>query len=1049
MSIDPSFLGQVKYRCIGPTRGGRVVAVAADPVDRNVFYFGACAGGVWKTEDAGTYWECITDGQLTSGSIGALAVAPSDQNVIYAGTGEATIRIDVSHGDGVYRSRDRGRTWTHVGLPESRHIGAVRVHPTDPNTVYVAALGHMSKDNPERGVYRSTDGGDTWDLILHVSESAGAIDLSIDPNNPRIIYATSWEARRNFWSINSGGPGSGLWRSTDGGDTWTELTFNKGMPEGTVGKIGVAASPAQHGRVFALVEAEFRKRGMYRSDDFGDTWEKVSGKAELCWRPWYYMHVTAHPTDPDTVYVMNMKAWKSIDGGANYTEMTTPHGDNHELWIDPNDTDRMVGCDDGGAWVSLNGSKTWSSIYNQPTAQLYHVDVDDQYPYLVYGSQQDNSSIAVPSRTGKGAINWADCYPPGTAESGYVAVKPDDPNIVFVGAIGSSPGGGDALQRYDHRSKQIQLVSVWPERYLDGNTAEVRFQWTYPIMFSPHDGNTLYAAGNRLFRSTDEGNSWEPISPDLTRADPDTMGVSGPLTMDTAGAEMYATIFSLMLSAHQPGVMMTGSDDGLVHVTTDDGENWADVTPDGLPANSQVTMLAESPHNEGTVYMTVARHKEGDYAPYVYKTSDLGQSWKLIANGIPEREYCRVVREDPACEGTLYVGTEMGLHVSVDDGANWQPLQSNLPVTPVYDLVLKHGDMIVATHGRSFWILDDVAQIHQAAGLSDPSTPALLRPADTIRSPEHLFAGFWGRPGGKNYHVTIGQNATFYVDEHDTGHKTKRLLDAGDDLRHGARFTYFVPEGNEEPVRITVLDAEGNEIDSFNSDVPADRDDREGFYCSAEGGMNEFWWSMRHPDGPKMDGTDFHGRPPGPLTLPGDYSVRLDIGEFSQTQPFTLLLDPRIDTSVEDLEAQFSLQMQIHDRLSEVTSAVNRCRTLKTMLGGWAGRLDEIDGGGDAAAGARELSDKIDEIERKLVQPDLTSEGDSLNYREQLWEKLKDLIPVVASADTKPTAQSHAVFEKISREMDPHLSVLDELITGDLAALNDSLGALGVDVVDA
>jgi len=1047
MPVDPSFLDTVRYRCIGPTRGGRVVAVAADPIDRNVFYFGACAGGVWKTEDAGTYWECITDGQLTSGSIGSLAVAPSDQNVIYAGTGEATIRIDVSHGDGVYRSRDRGRTWAHVGLPESRHIGSVRVHPHDADTVYVAALGHMSKDNPERGVYRSTDGGDTWELVLHVSESAGAVDLSIDPGNPRIIFATTWEARRNFWSINSGGSGSGLWRSTDGGDTWAELTGNPGLPEGTVGKIGVAASPARHGRVWALVEAEGRKRGMYRSDDFGDTWEKVSSKPELCWRPWYYMHVTAHPTDPDTVYVMNMKAWKSIDGGANYEEMPTPHGDNHELWIDPDDTERMVGCDDGGAWASLNGGRTWSSIYNQPTAQIYHLDVDDQYPYLVYGSQQDNSSIAVPSRTNKGAINWADCYPPGTAESGYVAVKPGDPDIVFVGAIGSSPGGGDALQRYDHKSKQIQLVSVWPERAHEGNTAEVRFQWTYPIMFSPHDVNTLYAAGNRLFRSTDEGQSWEPISPDLTRADPDTMGVSGPLTMDTAGAEMYATIFSLMLSAHQPGVMMTGSDDGLIHVSTDDGENWTDVTPKGLPANSQVTMLAESPHTEGTVYMTVARHKEGDYAPYVYKTTDLGKRWTLITNGIPETEFCRVVREDPARAGLLYVGTEMGLHFSADDGANWQPLQTNLPVTPVYDLVLRHGDMIVATHGRSFWILDDVSQVHQAADLTDTGTPHLLRPADTVRSPEHLFAGFWGRPGGKNYHVTIGQNATFYVEEHETGHKTKRLLDAGDDYPHGVRITYFVPEGSEDTVTLTVLDGEGVEIESFSSDIPAEKKDREGFYCTANAGMNEFWWDMRHPKGTKMDGTDFHGRPPGPLSLPGDYSVRLDIGDWSQTQRFALLLDPRIDTPVEDLEAQFALQLQIRDRLSEVTDAINRCRALKSQLGGWADRLDAVEGGDDAAAGARELSDRIDEIERKLVQPDLTSEGDSLNYREQLWEKLQQLIPIVASADTKPTAQSYAVFEKISGEMDPHLSVLDELIAGDLAALNDSIEALDVDTV--
>ena len=708
----------------------------------------------------------------------------------------------------------------------------------------------------------------------------------------------------------------------------------------------------------------------------------------------------------------------------------------------------MIGADDGGAWVSLTAGNTWSSIYNQPTAQFYHLDVDDQYPYMVYGSQQDNSSIAVPSRTGKGSINWGDCYAPGTAESGYVAVKPDDPNIVFVGAIGSSPGGGDALQRYDHRSKQIRLVSVWPERVLDGNTAEVRFQWTYPIMFSPHDSNELYAAGNKLFRSRDEGEKWEAISPDLTRADPETMGVSGPLTMDTAGAEMYATIFSLMLSAHRRGVIMTGSDDGLVHVSTDDGETWNNVTPPDLPANSQVTMLAESPHTEGTVYMTVARHKEGDYAPYVYRTTDLGQSWTQIGSGLPDGEFCRVVREDPTRPGLLYVGTELGLHISPDGGETWQPLQANLPVSPVYDLLVKHDDLIVATHGRSFWILDDVTQIHQAIDLSDASEPALLRPHDTVRAPEHLFASFWGSTAGKNYHVTLGQNATFYLDELETGHKVKRVIGSGEDLRHGVRITYHLPAEVDGPVTLSILDGDGELIESFTSDIPEDKADREGYYCTADAGMNSFWWSMAYPEGPKMTDSEFHSRPSGPLAMPGDYTVRLEVGEWSATQPFALVKDPRIDTPDEDLQAQFDLRMQIQDRLSETTTAINR-RGLKARLADWAGRLDDIDGGADAAAGARQLSESIEAIEIKLVQPELKSAGDSLNYREQLWEKLSDLVPIVASADARPTAQSYDVFEKLSNEIDPHLSKLDEVIAGDLAALNDTLTALGVDIIGA
>ncbi len=1049
MPVDPELLTKINYRCIGPTRGGRVVAVAGDPVDRSVFYFGAVAGGVWRTDDAGQYWECITDGQLNTSSIGALAVAPSDGNVIYAGTGETTIRIDVSHGDGVYKSTDTGRTWHHVGLSETRHIGKIRVHPENPDLVYVAALGHASKDNPERGVYRSNDGGETWDLVLHVSNRAGAVDLSIDPTNPRILFATTWEARRNFWSMNSGGEGSGLWRSNDGGDTWTDISRNPGLPDGTIGKLGVAISPAQQGRAWAVVEAEGRKRGLYRTDDYGDTWTKTSSKPELAWRPWYYMHVIAHPTDPETVWVFNMKAWKSVDGGKEFEEFDAPHGDTHDLWVDPRDPDRMIGCDDGGAWVSLTGGASWSSIYNQLTAQLYHVAVDDQYPYRVYGSQQDNSSISVPSRTGTGAITWADCYAPGTAESGYVAPKPDDPNIVYVGAIGSSPGGGDSLQRYDHRTKQIQLVNVWPEAYHDGNTADVRFQWTYPIMFSPHDPDMLYAAGNKLFRSIDEGHSWEAISPDLTYADPDTMGVSGPLTMDTAGAEMYATIFSLMLSAHQPGVIMTGSDDGLVHVTTNDGADWKNVTPSDLPKFSQVTMLAESPHEAGTVYMTVARHKEGDYAPYVFKTTDLGETWTAITNGLPTNEFCRVVREDPARKGLLYVGTELGIYASFDDGQNWQTLQANLPVTPVYDLIVEHGDLIVATHGRSFWILDDVTQLHQAADAVGQSGHRLFKPTDTVRTPPHIFAGFWGSLEGKNYHVTLGQNATFYLDEHKTGHKVKRLIDAGDDLAEGVRITYLLETTPPEPITLTILDPSGNEIDSFSSDIPDKKQDREGFYLTADEGMNVFQWSMKYPPGEKMIDTEFHGRPLGPLAAPGQYCVRLDAGDWSETQTFELVKDPRVEVEDADLVEQFEFLTQIRDRLSEIAAGVNQCRGLTKQLQEWTGHLDELANGSDAAATARSLVEALSVVENALVQPEFTSAGDSLNYREKLFEKLSALEPVVSSADARPTQQSFAVFDKLSGQAEEQLSTLKQLIDADLDALNAAISELGLGAIHA
>ncbi|MGZ4723163.1 MAG: WD40/YVTN/BNR-like repeat-containing protein [Ilumatobacteraceae bacterium] len=1047
-TVDPKYLSQIRYRCIGPTRGGRVVAVAADPKHQAVFYFGGVAGGVWKSFDGGQFWENVTDGFLTTASIGALAVAPSDGNVIYAGTGESTIRIDVTHGDGVYKSTDAGVTWRHVGLPESRHIGEIRVHPDDPDVVYVAALGHASKDNPERGLYRSKDGGENWELVLHVSERAGSVDVSLDPNNPRIIFATIWQTRRTFWAIDSGGPDSGLWRSRDGGDTWENISHHPGMPEGILGKIGVSVSPARSGRVFAMVEAEGRKRGLYRSDDVGETWEKVSSKPELGWRPWYYQHVIAHPTDADEVFVMNMKAWRSIDGGKTFEEFHTPHGDNHALWIDPVNPDRMIGCDDGGAWVSFNAGDSWSTIYNQMTAQFYHVATDDQFPYMVYGSQQDNSSIAVPSQDGRGAINWADCYAPGTAESGYVAPKPGDANVVYVGAIGSSPGGGESLQRYDHNTKQTQLVSVWPEAYHDGNTAEVRFQWTYPIVFSPHDSNVLYAAGNKLFRTTDEGHSWMAISPDLTYADPETMGVSGPLTMDTAGAEMYATIFALMVSAHERGVLMTGSDDGLVHLSRNDGADWTNVTPPDLPKFSQVTMIAESPHTLGTVYLTAARHKTGDYSPYVYKTADLGSTWTRIDSGLPPNEFCRVIREDPNRAGLLYVGTELGIHVSFDDGANWQSLQCNLPVTPIYDFVVKDTDLVVATHGRAFWILDHHTPLHQMHDGLFAASRYLLEPRDAVRTPPHIAAAWGGTPGGKNYHVTSGQNATFYVEELETGHVRKRVIDAGDDLERGVRIMYFLEEAAVGEASLTISDADGQMIEKYSSLIPAEKKDREGLYITAIAGMNSFQWPMTYPEGKKMVESEFHKRPAGPLAKPGAYSATLTVGDWSMTQSFELLRDPRVSTSDADFAEQFDFLIQIRDKLSEIVTGVNTIRSLKRQLAEWAKRLSVSEvAASTAIAATKVLGDQLEAIENELAQVEFTSEGDTLNYREKLFEKLMDLPPVVASADTRPTTQSYAVYRKLAGQADEQLSALNALIDGDLAQLNGQLGELGVSII--
>ena len=871
-SLIDQLLDAMRFRCIGPPRGGRVVAVAGDPVEPAVFYFGAVAGGIWKTEDAGATWENVSDGYLKTSSVGALAVSDSDPNVIYAGMGESTIRADVSHGDGVYKSTDRGRSWVHMGLAETRHISEIRIHPRDPDRVYVAALGHAFGPNPERGVYRSTDGGACWERVLYLDECAGrtspsrcdgtgAADLALDARNPTILYASLWRVHRNFWELASGGPGSGLWRSTDSGTTWTEITPNLGLPASTVlGKIGVAASPARSGRVWALVESDTAP-GLYRSDDFGETWTLASDRQELRYRPWYYMHVFADPQDEDTVYVNNLQMWKSTDAGAHFTPLPTPHGDNHDLWIDPRDNRRMIQGNDGGANVSFNAGASWSSVYNQLTAQLYTVDTDGRAPhYLVYGTQQDNSSIGVPSSANDGAITWADCRVAGTGESGYVAVDPRDPDILYVGAVGSSPGGGGALQRYDHRTGQIRLVNVWPEHHggIGPGELKYRFGWTFPIRFSPHDPNVLYTGGNRVFRSTDEGQSWEPISPDLTRAAADKLGPSGgPITLDTSGAEHYCTLYALAESPHEPGVLWAGSDDGLVHLSRDGGRSWRNVTPPDLPEWSFVRTVEPSPHAPGTLYLAATRYKLDDPAPYLYRTADYGGSWQAITGSgdlaIPADDFTRVIRADPHCPGVLYAGTETGLHVSLDDGATWRRWRSNFPVTPIYDLKIEGTDLVVATHGRSFWILDDLTPLHQAAAgagdgpgsdsdagaNADPgsdsntgsgtgpdsgsslslaadhdpgsafdvgaapgsgSAPAsgsaqirLYAPRRTWRLLPDVM-GFITGNDGKDYSIGLGKAATYVASRNETGHVERRFLDAGEAAPIGAIVYYYLPE---------------------------------------------------------------------------------------------------------------------------------------------------------------------------------------------------------------------------------------------------------------
>ena len=1045
-----------RWRNIGPFRGGRVVTVAGHPTELGAFYFGACAGGVWKTEDAGQYWQCISDGYFNVGSVGALAVSQVDPNVIYAGTGEATIRIDVSHGDGVYKSTDAGRSWKHIGLDDTRHIGKIRVHPQDPDTVFVAALGHAFGRNQQRGVFKSTDGGENWRQVLFVSDKAGAVDLSIDDNNPRVVYASIWETYRNFHMISSGGEDSGLWRSLDGGETWQNISAHKGLPSGVLGKIGVAASPAQAGRVYALIEHE--DGGMYRSDDYGDSWQYVARNFDIISRAWYYMHLTPDPQDPDTVYVNNLRFWKSIDGGRTYSMIGTPHGDNHDLWIDPNNPKRMVQGNDGGACVSLNGGASWSTIFNQPTAQFYHVAADNRDPYFVYGTQQDNSSIAVPSRNNKSSLMWMDGFIAGTGESGYIAVKPDDDDIVFVGAIGSSPGGGNCLQRYDHRTKQLRLVTTWPE-VMSGEAAadlEHRFAWTYPIVFSPHDPNTLYAAGNLIFKSIDEGQSWQPISPDLTRADPETLRVSGgPINRDGAGAEVYATVFSFAESPHEAGVFWAGSDDGLLHISRNGGESWQDIRPANLPEWSMISRLEPSPFDPATCYLAALRYKWDDYAPYLFKTTDYGATWTRIDDGIPARDFTRVIRCDPERQGLLYAGTETGVYISFDDGANWQRFQLNLPITPIHDLLVKNDDLIAGTHGRSFWILDDLSRLRQLSAEALRQKACLLKPRDTQRILESIDARRLVDQPGKTYQSSAGALAAYTHTISDENVVERHFLDSGENLARGVLVTYFLREIPAGKIRLSFADEQGNLLAEFSSMDDADRRaqkekrDKSIVYITAEAGWNRFVWDMRLPLSPKIDGTDPQfERMPGPTVPPGTYVVKLEAAGTELKQTFRLVKEANSDATPDALQEQFDLLTKIYHYYSRTTETLNTMRRYRAQLKGLSERLSKSPGTSDIGERAAALHGSILDIEKGIFIPDLADGWPGrLNQGTDPLRRLSGLPAVVGLGEFPPTEQSYAVFEKLTGLIDARIAAFEALNASEIADFNRELAAREIPAV--
>lgn len=1008
--VDKAQFNGLKWRLVGPFRGGRVEAVAGLPDDPNVYYFGAVAGGLWKTTDGGTTWKPIFDHESNL-SIGAIGIAPSDSNVIYVGTGEPCLRNNITFGNGMYKSTDGGGTWKRIGLEDTQHIAKVLVDPHNPNIVFAAAVGHASGPNAERGVFRSEDGGKTWNKVLYKDDKTAAVDLVFDPTNSQVLYAALYQENRSPWMLNGGGLGGGIYKSTDGGTTWTHLEGH-GLPEGLSGRIGIAVS-ADPNRIYALVESKVNG-GMYRSEDSGANWTLVNGDHNLSQRPWYFSHIFADPKNPDVVYSLAYRMLRSIDGGHTFTKMEAPHGDHHALWIDPNNPKRMINGNDGGATVTVNAGETWSAEDNQPTAQFYHVTADNRFRYYIYGAQQDNSTVAIASRTDHGMIDRPDWYAVGGGESGYIAPDPHDPDIVIAGAYAGT------LTRFDHRTGQTQMISPWPQ-FMDGlhaSQVQRRFNWTSPAVFSHHEANTIYNGAEVVFKSTNGGMSWKVISPDLTRNDKSKQGSSGgPVTKDDAGTEYYDTIFTIAESPAQKDLIWVGTDDGLIHITTDGGKNWANVTPKGSPEWGRVDLIEASPHAPGVAYAAIDRHLLDDFRPYVYRTSDFGRNWTPITDGLPNNAYVHAVREDPVRKGLLFAATELGVFVSFDNGLNWQSLQLNLPAAPINDLIVKNNDLVVATHGRSFWILDDISPLRQLNVQMANEDVVLLQPSAAFRMHDEK--------------------------EEDTPKAAKYR--AGSNPKNGAVIDFILKSVPTSKITLEILDAKGNLVRKFTS-APRPASTRnesvesseEVVHLPADAGMNRFVWDLRldPPTGVVgavyMEGSHLRGT----TVPPGAYIVRLTTQEKTLSAPLQVKIDPTVTTSEADLQKQFDLAMKISDRVSQTHEAVNHIRYIHLQLVSLLERISDVPGSDSIVAAAKNLDQKMGVVEDALFQVHKTAEKDSFNYGGRLNDMFIALHAYVEQADAGPTEHTYEVFDYLDRQLIQYLRQWNDILKTDVPAFN-------------
>ena len=991
----------LKYREIGPFRGGRAAAVAGVSGEPDLFYFGATGGGVWRTQDGGKTYENISDG-FFGGSIGAIAVAKSDPNVIYVGGGEVTVRGNVSSGYGMWKTEDAGKTWHPVGLSKSRHIPRIVIDPQNPDVVYAAVLGNIYKPTAERGVYKSIDGGQSWKKVLFTNSQAGAVELVIDPNNPRNLYAATWRLQRTPYSLSSGGKGSALWKSTDRGETWKKISDHKGYAKGTLGIIGVTVSPVNSDRIWSIVENK-EKGGVYRSDNGGETWQYINDSRALRQRAWYYSKIYADTQDIDGVYVMNVAYHHSTDGGKTFTPHRAPHGDHHDLWIAPENNQRMIIADDGGAQVSYDGGKNWSTYYNQPTAQFYRVTTDNAFPYRIYAAQQDNSTIRIGHRSFGRTINENDWESTAGGESAHIAVDPLDNDIVYGGSYGGF------LTRVNHSNKSVRGINVWPDNPM-GYGAEgmkYRFQWNFPIIFSRHNPKRLYTFSNQVHVTENEGQSWEVISPDLTRNDPKKLTSSGgPITQDNTGVEYYCTIFAANESPIKEGLLWVGSDDGLIHLTKDGGKTWTNTTPKGMPEWMMINSIEPSPFDEGTCYVAGTRYKLGDFTPYLYKTTDYGKNWVRIDSGIHNEHFTRVLRADPAKKGLLYAGTETGMYISFNDGDSWETFQQNLPVVPITDLTIKDHSLIVATQGRSLWMIDDLTVLHQLKASKEE--PVIYIPKNPYR--------LSGRGG-------------------------KSSLTEGTNLPNGVITHFYLPsyEAKKDTVQLSFHKQDGTEIKKYSTH------DKKNTLKVNRGG-NQFVWNMQYDGAEKLKGMILWSASlRGAKAVPGPYQVKLTFQGNTLSQPFEILPNPLAEASVEDMQKQFDFVNGVNQTIDKAHKAINNIRATLKKLNEFNNSFKDKEETKSLLAQAKKLANDLGAIEKALYQTKNRSNQDPLNYPIKLTNKLGHVNNLVMMNDFPPTAQDIAVKEELTAAIQLQLENYEKLMSDEVMAFNKAFKALALD----